>query len=120
MNGNPQNKPIYTVMADCGVGEFLWVKRTGDMHQGVGPLAMCLMYIWSDQDLMSRDLFEDFTKWARRYMRGQPADWSLPWNIEWDDFNREGEALAIRLQAELGDRACVQYRRAWNDPHRKG
>lgn len=119
------NKPVYTVMADCGIGEFLWVKTPAYMTQypgeaAVGANRFGLMDYRDDcSDVMSPALFDKFTEWAKWYMAGQPEDWEEPWDIDWESFNKEGQKLAGMLQAELGNSATVRYFRAWNDPARE-
>lgn len=106
---------VYTVRAECGVGEFLW-RKSRDESCLVGGNMFSLMEIASDQDLISADLFNAMSAWAREYMAGQPEDWSLPWNIDWPRFNEKGIALARRLKGELGSSADVQYVRPDQDP----
>ena len=53
-------KDTYTVMADWGVGEFLWMKRSSDTCL-VGGNVFSLMEIASDQDLISPELFNDLS-----------------------------------------------------------
>ncbi len=110
------SKEIYTVMAGCGVGEFLWVKSSLDDCL-VGDNVFSLMDSPSYQDLISEELFNDFYKWALDYMKAEPLDVFDPWDIKWDEFNARGIALAKRLKEELGDSAGVQYYRADKDPH---
>lgn len=101
-------RPRYTVMADCGVGEFLWIAL--DQEEGrVGGNLLSLMNEPEDQELMSDGLFYKFVDWAKEYMAGEPEDLSILWDIDWESFNRRGLELTAMLQEELGDGADVQY-----------
>ena len=113
----------YTVMADCGVGEFLWLKKENDECL-VGANVYTLMdvrYIYADDDnlIMSMELLNQFAQWAKVYMAGQVDDRMDPRNIDWGEFNAEGLRLAKMLKSELGDSANVQYVKAWDDPGRQ-
>jgi hypothetical protein len=110
------DRDIYVVMAGCGVGESLWVKRATDKCL-VGNNVFSLMDSPSYQDLITTGLFNDFYAWAHEYMKHESLDVSDPWEVNWDDFNARGIALAKRLKEELGDSAGVQYVRADKDPH---
>lgn len=108
-------RPMYAVMADCGVGEFLWVAHgTEDGRAGANVLS--LMNEPEDQDTMSDGLFWKFVDWAREYMNGQPAVWGQPWDIEWEPFNTRGMELTRQLKEELGSSADVRYLRPFMDP----
>jgi hypothetical protein len=95
-------------MADCGVGEFLWIALEEEDGRA-GANLLSLMDKPDDCDLMSDGLFAKFEDWAKEYMAGQPKDWSLSWNIDWQSFNRRGLELTAMLQEELGNNADVQY-----------
>lgn len=108
-------RPMYAVMADCGVGEFLWVAHgTEDGQAGANVLSM--MNEGEDQSLMSDGLFLKFFDWVSHCMAGQPPDWALPWNMEWESFNARGMELARMLKDEIGAKGDVRYLRAFNDP----
>jgi hypothetical protein len=122
MLGVPPRTPrfTYTVMADYGVGEFLWIRRCTD-PEGYLANAASLMDMGSGHKAMSRELFDDFCKWATRYM-----DWSryINWGreqhqreMDWGEFNAEGRQLAVRLKAEVGPLVKVRYCRAYPDPY---
>ena len=113
----------YTVMADCGVGEFLWTKDNNEKCL-VGANVYTLMdvrYIYADDDnlIMSMELLNQFAQWAKVYMDGQADDIMDSRNIDWDKFNAEGLRLTKMLKCELGDSAKVQYVKAWDDPNSK-
>lgn len=109
----------FTVMADCGVGEFLWGKDSDDDSCLVGGNIYSLMHEHYYPADISADLFIDMCHWARKYMQGEPRDWLLPWELDWEAFHQEGLALACRLKQEVGYSADIQYVRPWNDPARK-
>ncbi len=109
-------RPRYAVMADCGVGEFLWVAY-GVADGLAGRNVFSMMERPEDQDLMSEGLFQKFLDWAGEYMAGQPPDGSLPWDIDWQQFNQRGIELAKMLKDELGSSADVRYLRPDNDPN---
>lgn len=115
-NMNKESRSTYTVMAGCGVGEFLWRKDTSDSSCLVGGNVFSLIDQASDQDLISAELFDAFRTWAMEYMAGQPKDWADDWNIDWSDFHAKGMRLARQLKAELGSGAIVQYVRPNEDP----
>ena len=106
---------VYTVMAGCGVGEFLWVKDSGE-NCIVGGNVFSQMDCASDQALISEGLFNKLFDWAGQYMHGQPLEWGMPWEIDWVSFNTRGIELAQMLHAELGASSAVQYVRANEDP----
>jgi hypothetical protein len=109
---------MYSVMADCGAGEFLWVARSTEEGR-VGANAFSLMDAPDDQNLISEDLYRQFVDWASIYMATQPRDAAVPRTIDWESFNREGMALTRLLKEELGASANVQYLRAGDDPDRR-
>lgn len=106
---------VYTVMADCGVGEFLWKKETDETCL-IGGNHFCMMDSADGQDLISEGLFNKMWDWAKEFMDGQPDDFFAPWQIDWDQFNARGIELARLLKEELGDTAFVQYVRPDEDP----
>ena len=113
----------YTVMADCGVGEFLWSKKESDIC-GVRANVYSLMdvnCIHEDDDdlIMSMDLLRRFAQWAKWYMAAQSTYMMEPPNIDWNSFNSEGIELTNALKIELGNTANVQYVKAWDDPDGK-
>ncbi|KEZ77606.1 hypothetical protein [Salinisphaera hydrothermalis] len=113
-----RNRSVYTVMADCGVGEFLWRKDNSERLGGVGGNQLSLMEENIGSEDMSDALFSDFCNWARRYMAALPDDVLEPMNLDWCDFNAAGVRLARRLQKEMAPRGhLVRYSRAWNDPN---
>lgn len=107
-------RPLYTVYADCGVGEFLWV--TSNSSEVVGANVFSMMDSAEDQEIMSQELYREFYDWAKLYMSGQPASWEMPWELDWLPFNLKGMELAYKLSMELGTTADVRYRSAFNDP----
>lgn len=110
-------REVYTVMADNGVGEFLWHKDDGDPSPPVGPNLYSLMDERDPETIMSTKLFHEFCDWARWYMSTEPCYYPLEErDIDWDRFNREGMRLATCLKAELGSKATVVYVKAWDDP----
>lgn len=113
-------KDTYSVMADCGVGEFLWRKEGEYLEPGVGANVYSLMDAGCQgvPSEMSQALFAEFCEWAKWYMSGLPENYANPMNLDWDAFNREGLRLAKRLKVELGETAHVRYVRAWDDPDR--
>ena len=109
-------RPIYTVCAECGVGEFLWVAH--EPKDGLaGANVFSLMDCAEDQNLISEGLFVKFSDWAHEYMQGQPTEWGMPWGIKWESFNTRGIQLARMLKEELGSTADVRYLRADHDPN---
>jgi hypothetical protein len=103
----------YTVMADNGVGEFLWARRSTD-PEGYLANSASLMDEGAGHKAMSRELFDEFCRWATRYM-----DWDRKKHeeeMDWDSFNAEGRRLAVRLKAEVGPLVKVRYCRAYDDP----
>ena len=113
----------YTVMADCGVGEFLWTKDENEECL-VGVNVYSLMDVncihEDDSDLiMSMALLNQFAQWVKDYMDGQADDIMDSRNIDWDKFNAEGLRLTKMLKCELGDSANMQYVKAWDDPNSK-
>ena len=116
MLGVPSDLPrhTYIVMADCGVGEFLWYRRS-TYPEGYRTMAGSLMQVGDGNERMSRDLFEEFCQWARWYMAW---DWERQSaRMDWDRFNAEGVRLAERLKAEAGPLVKVMYCRAYPDPY---
>lgn len=116
MLGVPPGTPrlTYTVMADRGVGEFLWIRRCTD-PEGYIANSASLMNVGSGHKAMSRELFDDFCKWATRYI-----DWDRERHqrgMDWKEFNAEGRQLAVRLKAEVGPLVKVRYCRAYSDPY---
>ncbi len=108
----------YTVMADCGVGEFLWRRRSdkpGPPYVG-GNLYSLMDERCSPPDEMTAELFAAFCQWARWYMSTDSHNTEIPRNINWVEFNAEGKRLAQRLKRELGNSALVVYAKAWDDP----
>jgi|SRR6185312_1320723 len=114
MSDTPRN--VYTVMAGCGVGEFLWHKSASDPCL-VGANVFSQMDRAEDQDLISEGLFKKLWDWADQFMAAQPPIWGEPWQIDWLTFNARGMELARMLKAELGASAEIQYVRAHEDPH---
>lgn len=108
------SRPLYTVYADCGVGEFLWV--TSNSSEVVGANVFSMMDSAEDQEIMSQGLYRELYDWAKLYMSGQPASWEMPWELDWLPFNLKGMELAYKLSMELGTTADVRYRSAFNDP----
>ena len=106
---------IYSVHAQCGVGEFLWVKQSSDKAL-LGANAFGLMEIASDQDLISDALLDQFREWAKAYIAGQSKDWADPWQLDFDWFNACGLELTKKLYVELGQECSVQYITAHEDP----
>lgn len=106
---------IYSVHAQCGVGEFLWVKDSTD-EVLIGSNAFSLMDIPSDQNLMSDHLFVQFREWAMAYMAGQPKDLADPWRLDFDRFNARGLEVTEMLYQELARVCGVQYVTAHEDP----
>jgi hypothetical protein len=103
----------YTVMADCGMGEFLWFHRFTD-PDGYLSNAASLMDLGGHK-AMSRELFDDCCEWARRYMAWDREQHQR--EMDWDDFNAEGRQLAARLKAEVGPLVGARYCRAYPDPY---
>lgn len=110
-----EQRCVYTVMADCGVGEFLWKKEPNDKCL-VGYNYFSMMDDADDQDLISEGLFTKMWDWAKEFMDGKPDDCLDPWQIDWDQFNARGIELTRLLKEELGDTAYVQYVRSDEDP----
>jgi hypothetical protein len=103
----------YTVMADCGVGEFLWIHRCTD-PKGYVANAASLMDQGTGHKAMSRELFDDFCTWANRYMEWEREKHQR--EMDWESFNAEGRRLAVRLKGEVGALVGVEYCRAYLDP----
>lgn len=61
--------------------------------------------------LVSEELITDMTAWGD-YMNRLDGEPSLRTDESWAEMNRRGQALAERLQAELGSNYIVQYK-AW-------
>jgi len=110
----PLSRPLYTVYADCGVGEFLWVALISSEFVGANLFSM--MDSAEDQEIMSQELYKEFYEWAKLYMSGKPADLAMPWELDWLTFNLKGMELAYKLSMELGTTGDVGYRSAFNDP----
>jgi len=112
------SREVYTVMADNGVGEFLWYKPDESRLPLIGSCHYNLMDRWLDEEkpLMSLDLFLEFSDWAKWYMGSYSDGVDGPSDINWDDFNAEGIKLAILLKMELGDGRKVVYSKACEDP----
>jgi hypothetical protein len=106
---------VYTVMAECGVGEFLWHRLSTDACLAGGNV-FSQMDRAEDQDLISEGLFNKLFDWAGEYMGGQPDEWGKQWEVDWVVFNARGMELARLLKEELGATADVQYMRADQDP----
>ena len=107
----------YTVCADCGVGEFLWRKVTGDPNSGrLGGNLYSLMDLGHVPPEMPVELFQDMCDWARFYMHHRVGGVVSMRDVDWVEFNQRGLALAQRLKNELGDAADVQYVSASEDP----
>lgn len=109
---------IYVVMADNGVGEFLWYKDND------APIPLCGANVYSLMDrsdpdpIMSSALFSDFCEWCEEYLRNTLLI-EVPINFNWVAFNEQGMALAKRLKSEWGDEIVVRYVRPPEDPGRK-
>ena len=110
--GTPRH--TYIVMADFGVGEFLWYHRSA-YPEGYRTNAGSLMDVGQGNKRMSRELFEEFCPWARWYMAWDRERQSI--DMDWDRFNAEGMRLAERLKAEAGSPVKVMYCRAQPDPY---
>ena len=118
INNSTTKMDTYTVMADCGVGEFLWRRDSADVDGGVGSNCGSLFNESYVPPGISAALYSEFFAWARWYMKAMPGYGHEGWLIDWDAFNQEGIRLAHRLKDELGDSAQVQYIHAFYDPDR--
>lgn len=114
--GPQKQRCVYTVMADCGVGEFLW-KKKADETGLVGSNYFSMMDHADYQDLISEGLFNKMWDWAKEFMDSQPDDLFAPWQVDWEQFHARGMELARLLKEELGDTAYVQYVRPYEDPN---
>jgi hypothetical protein len=99
-------------MADCGIGEFLWIRRCTDPE---GYMANSASLMDDEHRAMSKELFGDFRKWATRYMHWDREQHQR--EMDWESFNVEGQQLAVRLEAEVGPLVKVRYCRAYPDPY---
>ncbi|HEC15722.1 MAG TPA: hypothetical protein ENI99_03985 [Sedimenticola sp.] len=99
---------IYVVMADNGVGEFLWFKEEDSPIPVCGSSVYSLMDRTDHDPIMSRELFLDFCRWAEDYIKNVPGSLE-DGSFDMDAFNRRGMALARRLKAEWGDEFVVRY-----------
>jgi hypothetical protein len=111
----PEQYKICTVHAQCGVGEFLWIRDSSDKCL-IGSNMFSLMERASDQELMSEDLFNAFRDWAKSYMDGQPDRWGEPWQLDWPRFNAHGLALTRKLRQEVRVEWGLQYVTSDMDP----
>jgi hypothetical protein len=109
----------YTIMPDYG-GGYAWVKDSSDTTTWLGGNCADtfggLHDSWHGDHAISEDLALAFAHWQLRFERTNPADKAITPEGGWDDFHRVGEALAVRLQAELADLALVRYVRPSEDP----
>ncbi|MEW8349348.1 MAG: hypothetical protein AB2687_13660 [Candidatus Thiodiazotropha taylori] len=109
---------IYVVMADNGVGEFLWLKDNDD------PIPVCGSNVYSLMDkkdlnpIMSGELFSEFCKWAEDFKNNVPVLEEAV-SFDWEAFNKRGIELAKTLKSEWGDEITVRYVRPSQDPDRK-
>ena len=109
---------VYTVMADDGIGGFLWNKDDEDRAL-VGGSYFDLMDRADNQDLISKQLFNEFVQWSKAYMKAQPRDRTQVTLLDWNAHNAEGKRLAANLKQELGSKALrVQYKKDGDDPTR--
>ncbi len=117
-------REVYTVMADNGLGEFLWHKE----DESPSPKFGSIFYSLADEikpnfeddidDLnlvMSLYLFRDFCRWVRWYLDSTDNIFEPP-NINWEEFNEEGLRLALLLKIELGNSKQVVYAKTSDDP----
>jgi hypothetical protein len=119
--GAPPGSPrhVYIVMADCGIGEFLWYRRNIS-PSGCSNLG-CLMDKEDTTGRISVGLWGELRRWALWYMElSDHKDWSTGKHtieVDWDRFNAEGLRLARALRAECGADVSVEYCRAHDDPY---
>ncbi|MEJ7928198.1 hypothetical protein WG908_15735 [Sphingobium sp. AN641] len=92
---------------------WLWVSSTGLWDELGQDVAV-------DELAISGDLQRDIARWAADYddvgngmlpMIDHLAEAHPAFPLDW--FNRRGELLKARLEAELGDEWVVEHRRLW-------
>lgn len=116
--GADRAEPRHTwiVMADNGIGEFLWYRRK-TYPEGYRANAGSLMDHASVDGRISNGLWDQFRAWARWYMEGDSrGNWAA---FDWDRFNAEGRRLAECLREESGPGVRVMYCSAYMDSQRR-
>lgn len=111
---------ILTIMPDFGSGPFLWINRSGDDTQGVGPNC-CSFQSACENHPMSEALLDDFSAWVLEFER---AEWMTgeaqgKLALDWPRFHERGLELAVRLKTEVGSNFRVIYEKPYEDPGRR-
>ncbi|MBV7439415.1 hypothetical protein [Aeromonas sp. sif2416] len=113
---HPAFIPVLTVMVDYGWAPFLWLKESPDELGYVN----CNIGDGKDHyedDLMSEELWEQFSPWALEFNRTMYDDHALdPDCWDWAVFHERGLRLARLLKAEVGDTYRVLYCKPVEDP----
>ncbi len=111
---------ILTIMPDFGSGPFLWINRSGDDTQGVGPNC-CSFKSACDIHPMSEALLGDFSAWVLEFERADrmPGDAWDKLALDWTRFHARGMELAVRLKTEVGAAFRVIYEKPVEDPGRR-
>lgn len=107
-------------MPDFGNGPFLWINRSGDDTQGVGPNC-CSFQATCEYHPMSDALIDDFSAWVAEFER---AEWMTgragdKLALDWTRFHEAGVKLAARLKTEVGNRFRVIYEKPHEDLGRR-
>lgn len=103
---------MITIMPDYGMGPYAWQKDDNDKTTYVGGnIADSVCGFEGTGYKVSKALEADFAKWMGLFGR-----YSDKPGFDWDNFHRQGIALARRLKAELGDQARVVYDTPVEDP----
>lgn len=111
-------KIILTVMPDYGMGPFLWIDRSGDHSNGVGPNC-CDSVARCKAHPLSAELHEAFAAWVTEFEHFPMIDVHvIDPSVDWDAFHARGLELARRLKAEVGDEYRVVYEKPYEDPGR--
>ena len=106
---------MITIMPDFGMSPYAWIKDDSDKTTWVGAyLADALSGFEGSDFKVSATLVTDFAAWASWFEREAVGNSALA--MDWDEFHRQGIALARRLKAELGDQVRVVYDTPVEDP----
>lgn len=109
-------RTILTVMPDYGSGPFLWINRTGDDTNGIGPNCCSHGFACSSHP-MSQALLRDFSEWVVEFEGASDVDDdSLErLDLDWAGFHARGLVLAQRLKLEVGPAFRVIYSKPIED-----
>lgn len=116
MTDQPAFIPVLTIMVDYGWAPFLWIKDSPDepcyVTHNIGDGEDHY-----EDDLMSEELWKQFSPWALEFNRTMYDDHALdPDRWDWVAFHERGLQLTRLLKAEVGDSYRVLYCKPVEDP----